>query len=418
MSTRSTARLLRVPRSAARPSGRSCFAGLEILDEHEGEAAMLLWQAVRGVELWGAPGPLPELFAPGAATIRRARLEAAGLDPELREALERVSVILESPCAADAAEVVEACRRAAAWAERSGKPATAVAFAQAAAAADPESASAAVLVGRLARMRAEYGQAEGWLEHAVVLARHSGDWQAYTEAYAGLGNLYVQKGNFPRAKQYHLRCLRQARRRSLHEMAGAAFHNLFALTCEGGRFDEAETFAVQALEAYPRDSRGLPRLAFDLAYRWVDQRRYGPALVLLQECLPSFGSAADRVLVLAAVARAAGGAGDGDAFERAWSEAWAALAEPAGSVSARVFLDLAHGAAERGERERAGRAARRAVEIAGQRGEARVLLEAESVLASMPGGAPAAGEHAGSRDTLTSRFVEALRKQRAAASTT
>jgi hypothetical protein len=48
-----------------------------------------------------------------------------------------------------------------------------------------------------------------------------------------------------------------------------------------------------------------------------------------------------------------------------------------------VLLELAHGAAQLGESERAERAAERAVRVARERGEAKTQLSAESVLDSV-----------------------------------
>jgi hypothetical protein len=81
------------------------------------------------------------------------------------------------------------------------------------------------------------------------------------------------------------------------------------------------------------------------------------------------------------LARAAAGAGDRRLFEQSWEEVWDRMSRTQSlENAATVMLELAHGAAMLGEHERAERAAGRAVEVARERGEARVLLTAESVL--------------------------------------
>ncbi|HEU0076868.1 MAG TPA: tetratricopeptide repeat protein [Longimicrobiaceae bacterium] len=383
--------------------------------------ALLLWQTCRSVHLWGQAGPRLRLFAPDAAELRRGRLEAAGVDDELRAPLALLAGLLENRRVVDVPRVVEACREVARWAEGRGKLATALAFAQAAAVAEPEDASLAVAVGRFARMRAEYERAESWFEHAIVLARLTRDRQAYAEAYAGLGNLYVQKGGFPKARLYHQRCLRAARRYSLHEMEGAALHNLYGVEVECGNAVQADEYAEAALDVYPRSSPGLLRLAHDVAYVWINQGHYRRALPVVREVLLHLTRPADRIVVLGDVARAGGGAGETDSFERAWAEAWLlADSDCAEEGSARALTGLAYGAVSLGEWKRAERAATKAAHIAEVRGESKVLLAAEAIIGLVRD--EITGEAQSDTTTplserLAGRFVETLRRSRAVAGT-
>jgi tetratricopeptide (TPR) repeat protein len=392
-----------------------------VLEEFPEEPALLLWQTCRSVHLWGQAGPRLRLFAPGAAVLRLARLEAAELDDEPRAALALLAGLLENRRVVDVPRVVEACGQVAGWAEVRGKLATALAFAQAAAAADAEDASLAVAVGRLARMRAEYERAESWFEHAVVVARLTRDRQAYAEAYAGLGNLYVQKGGFPRARLYHQRCLRAARRCSLHEMEGAALHNLYGVEVECGNAVRADEYAEAALNAYPRSSHGLLRLAHDVAYAWISQGHHKRALPVVREVLLHLTRPADRIVVLGDVARAGGGAGETDLFERAWAEAWLlADGHSAEEGSARALTGLAYGAAGLGEWKRAERAATKAARIAEMRGESKVLLAAEAVIRLVRDqitGEAQTDTTTPLSERLAGRFVETLKRSRAVAAT-
>lgn len=409
----------RAPPPLTRSAGQRILPCAELLAELPEEPALLLWQTCRSVHLWGLAGSRLRLFAEGAAELRRARLEAAAVDDDLRAPLALLAELLENRRVVDVPRVVGACREVARWAEGRGKLAAALAFAQAAATASPEDASLAVAVGRYARMRAEYERAESWFEHALVLARLTRDRQAYAEAFAGLGNLYVQKGSFPKARHFHDRCLRAARRYALHEMEGAALHNLFGIEIECGNGPKAEEYAEAALDAYPISSPALPRLAHDVAYLWITQGYYRRALPVVCEVLHHITRLCDRVVVLGDVAWAAGGSGDAESFEKAWSEAWLAVArEEAEEGRARALVGLAYGALDLGEWKRAERAAVKAAGFARARGEAKALLAAETILSLVEKRISRAGTSSdaqGSSDRLAGRFVKTLEESRAEA---
>ncbi len=81
------------------------------------------------------------------------------------------------------------------------------------------------------------------------------------------------------------------------------------------------------------------------------------------------------------LARAAGGAGDVTEFEAAWAKTWVLIDEsPTSPLAAGALLDLAWGAASLGEWQRAERAGARALTVAQQRGEHRIVLTAEAAL--------------------------------------
>lgn len=411
----------RVPPPLTRSPGPRVLPCSEVLAELPEEPALLLWQTCRSVHLWGQAGPRLRLFAPDAAELRRGRLEAAGVDDELRAPLALLAGLLENRRVVDVPRVVEACREVARWAEGRGKLATALAFAQAAAVAEPEDASLAVAVGRFARMRAEYERAESWFEHAIVLARLTRDRQAYAEAYAGLGNLYVQKGGFPRARLYHQRCLRAARRYSLHEMEGAALHNLFAVAVESDSYAEAHGFADAALSAYPNGNPAILRLAQDVAFHWVSRGEFRPALVVMKELLSRSEVLSIRHIIQGHIARAAGAVGDGDTFESAWARVWTFVdSENVSAGAASALIGLAYGAMSLGEDARAERALRKALTFASERMESAALLEAEKLLQAMQKGAglrqPAAAATFAA-ECLADRFQAILRDSRAVVQT-
>jgi tetratricopeptide (TPR) repeat protein len=271
-------------------------------------------------------------------------------------------------------------------------------------------------------MLSEYPRATSWFDYALYLARKTGDWQAYAEALAGLGNMYYHLGNFPRARQYHARCLRVARRNRLHEMVGAAHHNLFAIEMDAGNFALAESHAAKAFRAYPPSSRCMPRLARDLSMGLTVMGYFSRALPLALEALNHFTVPVDCAVVWAEIARAAGGSGDANIFEEAWAAAWVLVSEGlTDPFSAGILLDLAKGAASLGERSRAARAAQKALEIAEKRNEGRTILEAEALLGSLhlqstaPADVPSVPDESTPDDELTSDLIRVLRESRAAA---
>lgn len=366
------------------------FSGSDLLDDDVGDSSAMLvfWQCFRDAELWGKSTDRHSLFQPESESVLQSQVEA--LDPalfgEVRSHLAALVALLRKPEEFDGPRVAELCMAVAGWFEAKSRLRCAVDYAVAAYLASPIDAKLAVRVARLTRVLAEYPRSKSWFDYSLYLARRSNDWQAYSEALAGLGNLYFQVGNFPRARHYHERCRRVASRNRLHDMVGAAYHNLFTVEMESGKVELAQELAARAFEAYSHNptSPCLLRLARDLAHRWTVLGFFDRALPLALEMLNHFERPVDRVQVWAGVGRAAGGAGDGRVFEDAWLETWnlvkKGLAEP---FAADVLIDLAHGAASLGDTRRAEYAALAALEIATERKEGHTVLVAEALLDSL-----------------------------------
>jgi len=399
------------------------FPGLDLLDDLPDDAALLFWQAFSDTELWARSDSRGDLFQTSAEREEARQRAIAGLDNGLYgEAKPHLLTLLGVVAGEENAEhVADACFQLSAWFEGRGQIRCSVVFALAAYFTFPGRASLAVRVARLVRVLAEYPRGISWFDYAIYLARRSNDWSAYTAALAGLGNLYFYVGNLPRARQFHRRCLRASRRNHLPEMVGAAYHNLFVLEMDAGNVELAENLAAKALAAYPADSTCLVRLARDLSRRWNFLGCFERALPLALEELNHFTVPADRALVWADVARAAGGAGEEAIFEDAWAETWVlvqrGVTEP---HAADVLIDLAHGAASLGDARRAARAAGKALEIARQRKEGRTILEAEAILDSLrvkhnvpP--EPRARQSPEEVPALATEVLEALQHLRAAA---
>jgi tetratricopeptide (TPR) repeat protein len=396
------------------------FSGLDLLEDETGVARLVFWRAYRDVELWARATVREGLFRPEQAEHRSRELDELDADTygAVRSHIAVLLELLRSPTEVDPESIGAACSAIAGWFEERGRLRCAVDYAIAAHLTLPQRGALAVRTARLLRMLAEYPRSTSWFEYAIYLARKAQDWQVYSEALAGLGNLYFQVGNFPRARYFHRRCLRLSSREHLAEMQGAAYHNLFVLEMDAGDVELAEELASKALSAYPSTSPCRVRLARDLSRRWTVLGHFERALPLALETLEHFSAPIDRALVWADVARAAGGCGELAHFEDAWVEAWAlvrrGVADP---VSADVLIDLARGAASIGDPRRAAHAAAKALEIARKRKEGRTALEADALLDSVHA-QPAQPRHPQSESTLpelAQRMLHALRELRAAA---
>lgn len=402
----------RVPPALTRGTDR--VDGISILDEIGGDLGLLLWRSARNVALWAeTPAAQRAALFPGAAALARgADLTHADVPAELRGPLSVLTALLARPGEVDLLRLVNACRRIAAWAENRGALATALQFGQAAALAAPESASLAYAVGRLARRRAEYDRAESWYTRAVVQGRQTRDWRSYALAFSGMGNLHMQRGNYPAARRAHLRCLKVAERKGILELVGSAYHDLFLTAVENGAGTEADELSVLAFQAYGRHDLRIPRLAYDVAYHWALQGFFARSLKVAEALLPCMRDDSERVVVLGLVARTAAGVGDRTRFGVAARET-RLLAEREGAreTAARALLGVVYGAANLGDWELAQDVGTRAVNIARKRGEGRVLLATEAALESAHNRQVAPSEpvvHSEAADALASSFVSAL----------
>lgn len=364
--------------------GPATLEGTEVLDEVSGEFGLVLWQTLRDVALWSsvAPGERAGLFAAGAGKRRAAALLAAAPEPGVATPLGMIGGILDDPAGTSSEPVMLACREVSQWADAKGLLATALAFAQAAALSCPGNAAAGLKVGQLARRRAEYARAETWFRRTIGLARQSRDWASYAEAFAALGNLYVQRGNLPAARQFHIRALRAGRRHSLRHIVAGVLHDLFGIAVVGEQHDEAEALSRAAFEAYDPESPRVPAFAHDVASFWMEQGRFAPALTVFQALLPQMEHSPEmHFSVLGNLARSAGGVGDHEAFADASDRLWKLFrSSDVRENAAQALLDLARGAASLGEWSEAETAASTALKIATERQEARVVMTAESVL--------------------------------------
>lgn len=369
--------------------GSESLEGMDILREVGSEAGVLLWQSYRNVMFWATaePGERGELFSPAASAKRLAEVEAARLPHELTGPLAVIGRLLGAPEEAPLDDVAAACGAIAQWAEEERHAATSLAFAQAAAMAQPRNAALAFRVGQVARNRAEMARAETWFRHAIMISRQIGDWDTYSRAYLALGNMAIKRGAFPVAHRMHIKALRASRRKGLPELQGGAAHDLFVVACETGRFAQAEEYARIAFRAYGPEHPGVPRVAHDMAYLWMEQGHFARALNVFEAVRPHFVTPADRIMLVANIARASGGAEDRETFRRAWVEANRLAKDPeARAILPGSMLDLARGAASLGEWDRAEQAAEQALASAREQRQAKVMFSAETLLDAVRNG--------------------------------
>jgi tetratricopeptide (TPR) repeat protein len=283
----------------------------------------------------------------------------------------------------DTAEAVAyACTRIAMWAEGWGACITALTFAQLAQSAFPTNAYFAYDVGRLARVLADYSAAERWLKWAAMLSRKQHAWKVYFLSLAGLGNLCRRTGNYPLAVRFHTLSLRVARIHGLRTLEGDALYDLAIMHFEMEHAILGSDYARQALLAYGAGHARVMRLAHDVALFWLDSvGDFRNAKDTFQELLQHVWEPADRVVILANLARAAAGMGDESVFEATWNETWALMRrQDTRDGHAAAMIQLAHGAASFGYWSRVAIAATEAHSLSRERGEGKCQLIAERML--------------------------------------
>jgi tetratricopeptide (TPR) repeat protein len=379
---RGSTHLLRLSLPAVRSNGS--FEGADILAEDGAVPASVLYPAYRSVMAWALTPAAehPGLFPAGAGDETRRLMAAAEVPRELDPALQTLCEMLDDPPGADASRVSEACMRIGEWAERLGSaPATALRFLQAAATCSPNDARVAYRAGYVARHQAIWDVAELWFRHSGTVGRRTRDWRSHALAYTAVGNCFYQRGRHQLAKREHLKALRVSRRHGLTELEGMAYHDLFAVAIELGDWSEADVCAQRSFHAYGAEHRNVPNLAHDVAYFWNTRGHYSRALPVFLALLPHYTRPQNRIRVLGAIARAAGGCGEREVFNRASEELWGLVPlierEPALPAS---LLQNAYGAAALQNWELARAGAEFALRAAVARGEADVITDAERTL--------------------------------------
>lgn len=393
------------------------YEGFAVVDELRNGLGLLLWQSLRDVELWSAtvPAERSSIFAPGAGDRRRAELSALPEARAVQAPLLHIARLLEGGTSRPA-ELSLACLAVSRWAITHEYRRTALAFGEAAAVAAPNDAEAAYWVAYLSRRAAEYRRAETWYRRAIGLARRNDDWKSYGMAYCGWANLLIQRGDYSAARDRLMVALRAARRHGLWNIKPLALHDLCCIAIRNGDPEEVASYGRKAFRAYGRRHPRVVALAHDVAFFWMLQGFFAPALRVFQAVASHVTDRPDRLLAVSSVARAAGGVGDRYTYNEAWADSWQLIDSSDDTEKvAEALVNLAHGAAGIGDRDRATIAAGQALTLALQRSEPEQRAAAESLLNALrraepvgPTPRPSGAGPAIAADALSSELAEVL----------
>ena len=308
-------------------------------------------------------------------------LQSGGIDESLWAPVSVIAGELARPAEVDPERLAHACLAVTDWALERDANGTAALFAEAAAAVWPTNPRIAWIVGRVYREHGQHGRAETWLRCASRLAVTSGDWELHAQAINSLGNLKVHLGDLAGGKELLLAAGRIARRKQLTERHAMVLHDLFVACTYAGRFDEADAYAQQAFAAYGPDHPKAVHLAFDVSHLCTLQGQFARALQVLEPLRDRFAEPERRLRVIACIARAAGEAGDAEAFHSAWDLAWGLMESgEVASIRPAAALELGLGAAALALREQAEAALTRACDGARILRDGITLPQAESAL--------------------------------------
>lgn len=363
----------------ALPGGEA--AGIEILAELPRREGVPLFSLFRAALSWSSGASSGEDVG-ALESHALARLAEEGCWPAAAVIAMNVA---EAP-GDDRDEIARACLCVADWALSQSAPNTALAFAGLAAIVWPRHPRYAWTYARLLRGSGRMREAEQWFRRSHRIAVWLGDWEAQAKCLDSLGVLSYLTGSYRRAEGRLARALALATKHRLRKIRGEILHDLFVLELNRQEFARAEEYAAGALRHYLPDHDRLPALAHDLACLWMDQGHFARALPLLCAVAHRLDEPVERFQTYAATVRAAGGAGDHAAFERAWTRARAA----AGTIDESrmrpaALVDLGRGASSLGRWGEAVESFEAARSVAKRRGEAGVVVSAEAGLAAVAG---------------------------------
>ncbi|HEU0300349.1 MAG TPA: hypothetical protein VFR37_12860 [Longimicrobium sp.] len=349
------------------------------MEQVESATGLVLWRALVDVALWGsAPGERRCLFHAPSAQVRERFTLAGAETPELAPALATFSLLLESPEAASATQVADACAFVHEWADERGLLLAALLFAEAAAHAEPDNPARANLAARKARRALMYERAGIWHLRAWKLAVRAKDDAEKVWALIGYGAMMKAAGRYFEARRFFQRAVSQAEGSGRRKEAGMAHHDLMSIAVETGKYRLAAVHTGHALSLYPHDHPRIPALAHDFSFALLRQHHYSGALYLLERVVPLIRRPEEQALVLSSLAWAAAGAGRTDRLaevERVVVE----LVRRFDDYSSPVFLHLAEGWLARGDWDRADTYADAALQSAERRREPHYMREASAL---------------------------------------
>lgn len=358
----------------ALPGGEA--AGIEILAELPRREGVPLFSLFRAALSWSSGGSSGEDVG-ALESHALARLGEEGCWP----AAAVIAMNVAEPPGDDRDEIARACLCVADWALSQSAPNTALAFAGLAAIVWPRHPRYAWTYARLLRGSGRMREAEQWFRRSHRVAVWLGDWEAQVKCLNSLGVLSYITGSYRRAEGRLARALALAAKHGLHRARGEVLHDLFALELDRQDFTRAEGYAAEAVRHYLPSHHRLPALGHDMACLWMEQGHFARAHPLLLAVARHLDNSAEQFQTYAAAARAAGGAGDVEGYERASARAWEAASHFNESrTRGAALLDLARGAASLGRWPQAIDIFEQARAVAMSREEADVLVKAEAGL--------------------------------------
>jgi tetratricopeptide (TPR) repeat protein len=370
--------------------------------ELEEALGMVLWRAVANVRQWAeTPGhERAQLFLRLRGSVEspdftsQRRKDARASAPELSGALDVFARLTQAPHVSDVGDLVSACRHVVAWAEERGFSETAMQFAEAAAAAAPDSPTLANLAGRVCRVYGERGRAELWYDRAIGLSRRvpgKRGARQYIHAHLGFAATLLEIGENTAALKHIRSAALTAKRRGMKSKAAEAFHDAMYLATVEGALGRAAVYARRAVAIYPYHHVRYPALAHDFALLLVYKGMYALALTLLQSTIRKLPVGADSTVVWGTIARSAAGAERRRLFQQAVDQV-NVLAPIFAQSGAAALYSVAEGARLIGDRGMAEQYARRAIEQATATGSGQVVRLARHLSAALASGEPAVPE--------------------------
>lgn len=292
-------------------------------DCDEDALGILLWRELRHLRAWidadGLRRP-PRRDRDRSSHLQEIRLAAKELAPDLTQALDLLAD------KADAEGLVAACCEVSQWAERKLWHATAMQYAETAAALDPDNPQLANLAGRVCRRGGQRARAEIWYDRAIGLARSQRNASSllpgnerrsrarflvreYVSAHLGFAAVLRDRGHYHKSLHFIKRAGLTATRAGMRGKAAEAFHDATFLATLQGELGRAEQYARRALSVYPRHHSRLPAFGHDLAFLMVERGMYTAAVSLLNLVQAQIGSPGEQLVVHGTLARAAAGVG-------------------------------------------------------------------------------------------------------------
>jgi hypothetical protein len=359
----------------------------EILEEVGGTVGLVLWEALSDVRLWTRVEQRSRMFR-RTSREHRARLgQALAAEPTLAAALRTFAEMVDGPASIAPLRIAEACSEVYAWAEERAALGTAAHFAEAAALVDQAAeiideaaAERANVAARSCRRAALNSHSAIWYQRGHGLAVRAGADEQAIRAMLGYGGLMYGLGRYDRARRFLNRAARRARSTRRTRQAAETEHDLLAIASDLRLFGVGEQHALAALREYPIHHPRIPFLVHDVAYFFVANGIYSPAIPLVRASIRAMSRPQDPILAWGTLARAAAGAGRLDVYRRARGTALK-LAGQYQEHAPATLRSIAYAAQLAGEWDVAADAARRGFEAATARAERDVARTCRELLA-------------------------------------